>query len=89
MKIFKFICIVALVLCVSSASYAMEKRSAQIISLDGTAEVKQVSQTAWVPASVGTVLNKGDTLKTAAKSWALLNVDNGKIATVEVKEGSS
>jgi hypothetical protein len=66
----------------------MEKRSAQVTSLDGTAEVKQVGQAAWIPVSVGMVLNQGDTLKTAANSWALLNVDDGRIATVEVKESS-
>lgn len=88
MKIFRFACIMALVLGIVATGYAMEKRSAQIVSLEGTAEVKQAGQAAWVPASVGMALNNGDTLKTAAKSWALLNVDDGKIATVEVKEGS-
>lgn len=88
MKIFRFMCVMALVLSIAVTCYAMEKRTAQITSLNGTAEVKQAGMTAWVPASVGMVLNQGDTLKTASKSLAILNVDNGRVGTVEVKEGS-
>lgn len=88
MKIVRMVCITALIIGIAVAGYAMEKRTAQIASLDGTAEVKSAGQGGWVPASVGMVLNEGDTIKIAQKSWALLNIDNGKIATVEVKEGS-
>lgn len=88
MKICRVVCIMALVLGIAVVGYAAEKRTAQVISFDGKAEVKQVDQTTWVPAAVGTILNEGDTLKTGAGSWALLNVDEGKIGTVEVKASS-
>ena len=88
MKTLRFICITALILGIAVAGYAMEKRTAKIVSLEGTAEIKTAAQSSWVPASVGMILNQGDTIKTSPKSWALLNVDGGKIATVEVKEGS-
>ena len=50
--------------------------------------MKQSGQSVWSPVSVGMVLSEGDTLRTSARSWALLNIDDGKIAAVEVKEGS-
>lgn len=88
MKILRLACIIVLVLGVAAVSCTAETRSAQVTSISGTAEMRQAGQDAWSPASVGAVLNEGDTLKTSAKSWALLNIDDGKIATVEVKEGS-
>lgn len=89
MKILKVLCIAALVLTMAVAAYAMEKRTASIVSIDGSAEVKAAGQASFSPATVGMVLNEGDTIKTAAKSWVLLNVDGkGQTATVEVKEGS-
>jgi hypothetical protein len=88
MKILRLACIIVLVLGVAAIGYAAETRSAQVTSLNGTAEMRQSGQDAWSPAKVGTVMNEGDTIKTSAKSWALLNIDDGKIATVEVKEGS-
>jgi hypothetical protein len=88
MKMVRVLCITALIIGIAVTGYAMEKRTAQIASLNGTAEVRAAGQEKWIPASVGTVLNEGDTLKVAKQSWALLNVDDGKIATVEVKEGS-
>jgi len=88
MKTLRLFCIVALILGIAVTGYAMEKRTAKIVSLDGIAEIKAADQASWVPASVGTVLNQGDTIRTSPKAWALLNVDDGKIATVEVKGGS-
>lgn len=89
MKILRVMCIVALVLTIAVASYAAEKRTAAIMSIDGSAQVKSAGQVIFVPAAVGMVLNEGDTIKTAAKSWVLLNVDGkGQTATVEVKENS-
>ncbi len=88
MKTLRFICIIAVVLSIAVVGYAMESRSAEITSLNGTAEVRQAGQDGWVPAKVGMVLSEGDTIKTAPSSWALLNVDAGKIATVEVKASS-
>ena len=88
MKILRLACIIVLVLGVATAGYAVEKRNAQVMSLNGTAEMRQSGQSAWTPAIVGMVLSEGDTMKTSAGSWALLNLDDGKIAAVEVKGGS-
>lgn len=88
MKILRLACIIVLVLGVATAGYAMEKRNAQVMSLSGTAEIRQPGQSAWSPIAVGMVLSEGDALRTSAGSWALLNIDDGKIAAVEVKGGS-
>ena len=88
MKVLRLVCIILVVSGIAVSGYAMEKRTAAIVSLDGTAEVKATGQSSWAPAAVGTVLNQGDTLKVSQKSWALVNIDDGKIATVEVKGGS-
>ena len=89
MKIFRVACIVTLVLTMAVMGYAMEKRTASIVSIDGSAQVKPSGQASFNAASVGMVLNEGDTIKTASKSWVLLNVNGkGQTATVEVKENS-
>jgi len=89
MKILRAACIVALVLTMAVMGYAMEKRTASIVSIDGSAQVKPAGQAGFSAASVGMVLNEGDTIKTASKSQVLLNVDGkGQTATVEVKENS-
>ncbi|MCX5678069.1 MAG: FecR domain-containing protein [Candidatus Omnitrophica bacterium] len=88
MKTLRIICIIALILGIAVTGYAVEKRSAKITSLNGTAEIKPIGQAVWSPASAGMVMNEGDTLKTAPGSWALVDIDNGKVAMVEVKEGS-
>jgi len=90
MKILRIVCIIALVLGVATFALAVEaKRTAQLISLDGKAEIKLAGQSNWSPAKVGSILNEGDTLKTSPGSMALLNIDGkGQTATVEVSEGS-
>lgn len=88
MRLFRFVCIIVLILALTASCYAVEKRTARVVSLDGSAEVKRMGETAWIPASVGMVLNEGDTIKTASKAWAMLNIDEGRVGTVEVKSGS-
>ncbi|MCM8760831.1 MAG: FecR family protein [Candidatus Omnitrophica bacterium] len=89
MKILRIACIMVLILTMAVCAFAMEKRTAQIVSIDGSAEIKPAGQSSWKPASVGMVLNEGDTIKTASASWVLLNVDGkGQTATVEIKENS-
>jgi hypothetical protein len=90
MKIVSILCIAALVLGMATLAYAVEsKRTAQILSIDGQAEVKLAGDSDWSPAQVGMVLKEGDALKTAAGSLLMLNVDGkGQTATVEVKERS-
>ncbi len=88
MKILRIAFIMVLVLGVAAAGYAVEKRAAQVMSLDGTAKMRPSGQNVWSPVNVGMILSEGDTMKTSPQSWALLNIDDGKIATVEVKERS-
>lgn len=62
-------------------------RSASIIEVRGTVEVKSGAE--WRKAAAGMILNQGDIVRTNRKSFALLNVDGmGETATVEVKENS-
>jgi hypothetical protein len=88
MKALRVICVIVLVLGIAVTGYAVEKRNARITSLSGTAEIKPMGQDAWSPAKAGMTLSEGDTLKTAPGSWVLVNIDDGKVAMVEVKEGS-
>ena len=90
MNMVKVICIITLIAGIATCALAEEsKRTAQIVSLDGKAEVKLMGQSNWTPAQVGTVLHEGDTLKTAAGAAALLNVDGkGQTATIDVSEKS-
>ena len=63
-------------------------RSASIASLKGKVQVKLINEKSWNPAKAGMVLYEGDSVRTSAGSWALLNLDGGKTATVEVKENT-
>lgn len=89
-KLVGILCVTALIVGVASLALAAEsKRTAQIISLDGKADLKLAGESNWAPAQVGTVMNEGDTLKTAEGAIATINVDGkGQTATVEVKENS-
>ncbi len=88
MKVFKFILVMIIMMGMLSSSYAIEKRTARVVSTNGTAEVKRTGQATWAPANVGMVLNEGDAIKTAPKAWALLSIDDGKVGTVEVRGDS-
>jgi len=90
MKNLSLVLIIALVLGIAiRANAAEEKRTAEIIGLNGEASIMAAGQSNWSPARIGTIFNEGDTLKTAANSMATLNVDGkGQTATVEVSEGS-
>jgi len=64
-------------------------RTAEIIHLDGTAQVKAAGEASWREAKVGVLLSKGDILKTGPDSWAIINLDgNAETATVEVEANS-
>ena len=73
---------------ITAVAFAAEKRTAQIISIDGSAEIKRAEQSSWTAASVGMILNEGDAIKTPPKAWVLLNIDEGRVGTVEVKGDS-
>ena len=89
MKILKLVCIVGLLLAMTSVVYAAEvSRVATISKLDGTVEVK-ASQGPWMSAKIGMMLKQGDSIRTKGDSWAVLNVDGvAETATVEVKKNS-
>lgn len=88
MKRMRPIAILLIVAVVTSSVFALEKRTAQIASLNGTAEVRLAGKSEWIPAALGMTLNEGDTLKTAPKSTAVLDIDQGKVGVIEMKEGS-
>jgi len=90
MKALRIVCVVALVIGIAAFAWAQDmKRTAKITSLEGSAEVKLAGDSNWFPAKVGTVLNEGDTIKTAANSKVLMNVgEKAEVGIVEVSEKS-
>lgn len=90
MKILRFACIAAMILGVATYACAAEmQRTARIMSLDGSAEVKPAGESSWSNTQVGAILNEGDTLKTGPRSMAVLDIgDKGEVGTVEVSEDS-
>ena len=50
--------------------------------------VKNPGPGSWSPAKVGDILNEGSFLKTGAGAKAIVNVDDGKTAVVDVSEKS-
>lgn len=69
-----------------SSAWALD-RSATIIEVEGTVEVKAAKQN-WVPAKVDMVLNAGDVIRTMDNSLAVLKLNGIETATVEVKKNS-
>ena len=90
MKILKTACILALISGLAAYSFAAEeKRTANITSLEGKAEVKLAGQPDWTAVQSGATLNEGDTLKTDANSKAVLALGaKSEVGTVEVSEKS-
>ena len=89
MKILKLLCLTALVLAIATISYAAEvSRITSVSKLSGDVEV-QSADGAWMSAKEGTLLKQGDSIRTKANSWAILNVDGvAETASVEVKQNS-
>jgi len=89
MKLIKYAIIFMVMAGFSFLTVAQDmNRAASIVDLKGKAHVKLANEKNWQPVKVGTVLHEGDTIKTAKGSWALLNLDGGKTATIEVKEST-
>ncbi len=90
MRTIKILCIVALVLSISTFAFAAEaKRTAEITSLEGKAEVKVAGGSGWTAVQAGATLNEGDTLKTDANSRAVIAIGSkSEVGTVEVSEKS-
>ena len=90
MKILKIVpFLFVLVLLLSYQVSAQEAaRTAEVIDLEGTVEVRPVGGS-WTPAEVGMILRERDIIKTRLDSSALLNLDgDGKTATVDISENS-
>lgn len=89
MKMTRYLCILVLILGVSSLSFAEEtSRTAAVKELKGTVEVK-TPKASWVAAQVGMILNQQDIIRTKKDSWAVINLDGtGETATVEIKQNS-
>lgn len=90
MKMVKIALIIALIASAAAVAIAEDvKRTASIKEINGTVEIMAV-EGQWSPASVGMLMNQGDSIRTKADSWAVLNVDGiAETATVEVKPNSS
>ncbi len=63
-------------------------RTAKVVELQGDVQVKLDKAGAWQPATVGLTLGQGAIIKTGAKASAVLDVDSGKTATLEVSPAS-
>lgn len=90
MKILRAILVLALIVSIASGAFSEElKRTGKIAMLEGRARVKRSGEKKWTQARLGMVLNEGDTIKTQANSWMLLNLDGtGETANIEIEEGS-
>lgn len=65
------------------------ERTAKIITLTGSAQVKINKESAWQPLEKGTKLTQGAIIQTQKNSWLTLNLDgDGETATVEMEENS-
>lgn len=87
----KLVAIICMLGLIAGASYSFAEqtnRTASIMDVSGTVDVK-IASADWAPAKKGMILNMGDTIRTKAGSWAVVNLDgNGETASVEVKEKS-
>ncbi|OPX29814.1 MAG: hypothetical protein B1H08_02995 [Candidatus Omnitrophica bacterium 4484_171] len=89
MRLLKLVIIFEIIAGLIFAAAAQDiNRSASIDSLKGKVQVKLINEKSWNSAKVGMILHEGDSIRTSAGSWAFLNLDKGKTATVEVKENT-
>ena len=89
MKIINLLCVIILLsVFVSTGSSEELNRTATVASFSGEVMVKNPGPGSWVPAKVGDILSEGSFLKTGAGAMAIVNVDDGKTAVVDVSEKS-
>jgi len=89
MKTIKILCVLILVLGISSVAFAVEKRVAKIAVLNGKADVRLMNEKDWMSAKVGMTITEGDTIRTKSNSWAMLVLNGaGETATIELEENS-
>jgi hypothetical protein len=63
-------------------------RTATVAQISGTVMIKEPGLRPWTKAKVGDVLSEGSFLKTGMGSKAVVGVDDGKTATVDINEKS-
>ena len=89
MKIYRFLSVVTLLLLLVSAGSSEEiKRTATVASFHGEVMVKNPGPGTWTAVKVGDVLGEGSFIKTGTAAEAILNVDDGKTAVVDLGEKS-
>ena len=89
MRIINLLCVVALLsIFVSIGSSEELKRTATVAKINGEVMVKNPGPGSWAPAKIGDILNEGSFLKTGAGAMAIVNVDDGRTAVVDVNEKS-
>ena len=89
MKLIKYAIILTVTCSFSSLAVAQGiNRTAIIADLKGEAQAKLINEKNWRSAKIGMTLHEGDTIRTSAGSWVLLNLDRGKTAAIEIKENT-
>ena len=89
MKIINVLCAaVLLFFFVSIGSSEELKRSATVAKFSGEVMVRNPGPGSWALAKVGDILNEGSFIKTGAGAKAVINIDNGQTAIVDVSEKS-
>ena len=84
------IAIIALLMCGLSvmADAAVTQRTATIIEMDGTAEIRTPDAKQWKAADLGMKLSEGATIRTESDSLVVLQLEGVETANVEIKERS-
>ena len=89
MKIINMLVAIVLFFSFMSIGYSEElKRTATVASVSGEVMVKNPGPGSWAPAKVGDILKEGSFIKTGGRAKAIINVDDGKTAVVDVSEKS-
>ena len=89
MKIINLLSVVVLLsLFVSIGSSEELKRTATVAKFNGEVMVKNPGPGSWVLTKAGDILNEGSFLKTGAGARAIINIDGGQTAVVDVSEKS-
>lgn len=78
-----------MLLCAVSACLADDgMRNATILDLKGEVMIKNAGQAAWRPAKVSDILAEGSFVKTGPEAKAVIRIDDGDTAVVDVGEKS-
>ena len=89
MKVFRIISVLIFLFCFASSGFSDEiKRTATVTQLHGEVMLKNPGPGSWVTAKTGDILNEGSFIKTGAGAKAVIGVDGGKTAVVDVSEKS-